>query len=541
MTWAGVVQGSVQVGYNGDFRVTSQTVDGTNSLSFSYDRDGLLTAAGALGLKRHAQHGMVDRDSLDTVKSAWGYTSRAALASYAVTSGATTLYQAAYTRDSLDRITSLTEAISDTTTTSAFTYDSAGRLFEVRRDGVLTATYEYDVNGNRTRLTTPSGVMTGTYDDQDRLTSYGTTSYSYGSNGELKTKTEPGVGTTSYTYDALGNLVAAALPDGTALAYVTDGQNRRVGKRVNGVLVQGFLYQGQLAPVAELDGGNQVVSRFVYASRLNVPTYMIKGGLTYRLITDHLGTVRLVVNTTDGTVAQRIDYDEFGRITRNTAPDFQPFGYAGGLLDSRTGLTRFGARDYDPAIGRWTAKDPLSFAGGDGNLYSYVANNPISQSDPYGLWTAGIGIGGSAAGWLRIAGSMQFTFSANGFNPVDWRFGLTSSVEPFSSASSAVGAANLGPTFSLSPNAQKPEEFNGWSATMGGSAGLGAVLGFDVSNLGGGPLNYTLSPGDGYVFGPYVAPAEVHFGASFSCGISISPRELLSAMLRLGRMLRGLE
>jgi RHS repeat-associated protein len=320
------------------------------------------------------------------VKSAWGYTSRGALAGYTATSGAATLFQTSYIRDSLDRITSVTESVgSDPATTTAFIYGSAGQLFEVRRDGVLTATYEYDLNGNRTRLTTPGGVITGTTDDQDRLTQYGTTTYTYGSNGELKTKTDPGVGTTSYTYDALGNLVAATLPDGTALAYLIDGQNRRVGKRVNGTLVQGFLYQTQLAPVAELDGSQQIVSRFVYGTRANVPDYMVKSGVIYRLISDHLGSVRLVVNTANGTVAQRLDYDEYGRFTQNTAPGFQPFGYAGGLLDNHTGLTRFGARDYDPATGRWTTKDPIGFNGGDPNVYSYVRNDPVNLLDPMGL------------------------------------------------------------------------------------------------------------------------------------------------------------
>jgi RHS repeat-associated protein len=126
------------------------------------------------------------------------------------------------------------------------------------------------------------------------------------------------------------------------------------------------------------------VSRFVYGTRSNVPDYMIKGGVTYRLIADHLGSVRLVVNTADGSVVQRIDYDEFGRVTRNTAAGFQPFGFAGGLLDDHTGLVRFGARDYDPISGRWTAKDPASFDGGL-NLYSYVEANPISMVDPTGL------------------------------------------------------------------------------------------------------------------------------------------------------------
>ena len=42
---------------------------------------------------------------------------------------------------------------------------------------------------------------------------------------------------------------------------------------------------------------------------------------------------------------------------------------------------RFGARDYDPRLGRWTAKDPLLFGGGDSNLYAYVAGDPINRVD----------------------------------------------------------------------------------------------------------------------------------------------------------------
>jgi RHS repeat-associated protein len=92
-----------------------------------------------------------------------------------------------------------------------------------------------------------------------------------------------------------------------------------------------------------------------------------------------------VVNTADGTVVQRLDYDEWGRVILDTNPGFQPFGYAGGLYDRDTGMVRFGARDYDPETGRWTAKDPIRFGGGDANLYAYVRNNPLSFVDPLGL------------------------------------------------------------------------------------------------------------------------------------------------------------
>ena len=46
---------------------------------------------------------------------------------------------------------------------------------------------------------------------------------------------------------------------------------------------------------------------------------------------------------------------------------------------------RFGARKYDPPTGSWLQKDPIRFAGGDGNLYAYVRNSPIVLIDPTGL------------------------------------------------------------------------------------------------------------------------------------------------------------
>jgi len=54
---------------------------------------------------------------------------------------------------------------------------------------------------------------------------------------------------------------------------------------------------------------------------------MVKGDSTYRFITDHLGSVRLVVNVETRAVAQRIDYDEFGNVLLNTNPGFQPFAF----------------------------------------------------------------------------------------------------------------------------------------------------------------------------------------------------------------------
>ena len=80
-----------------------------------------------------------------------------------------------------------------------------------------------------------------------------------------------------------------------------------------------------------------------------------------------------------------MDYDDWGNVSNDTNPGFQPFGFAGGIYDRDTGLVRFGARDYDPETGRWTAKDPIKFKGGDSNLYGYVLDDPTNFFDPSGL------------------------------------------------------------------------------------------------------------------------------------------------------------
>jgi len=144
-------------------------------------------------------------------------------------------------------------------------------------DGTLQSTYVCDGNGDRLSHITALGNTSGSYDNQDRLLSYGANTYEYSANGELQLKMNLD-GDTVYQYDELGNLLSVDLPDADSIEYIINGLNRRIGKKVNGALVQGLLYKDNLNPVAELDGAGNVISRFVYASNLNVPDYMIKSG-----------------------------------------------------------------------------------------------------------------------------------------------------------------------------------------------------------------------------------------------------------------------
>ncbi len=382
----GAVSGSLSMTYNNDFRVISDAVDGQPATQYTYDQDGLLVTAGQLIIGRAPRSGIITGTTLGNVTTAVTVDSLGHVAELRAAVGGTSLWTVDYTRDAIGRVTGLSEAIGSDSPSNGFTYDDAGRVLGVTRDGVQIASYEYDLNGNRVRETTPAGVITGQYDAQDRLVAYGDASYQYSANGDLQARVVGGL-TTAYHYDALGNLRSVTLSDGTRIDYVLDGEGRRVGKKVNGALVRGFLYAGAIAPLAELDGNNAVVSVFVYGTRPNVPDYLIKTGRTYRIIVDPLGSVRFVVDVQTGEIVQRLDYDAFGLVTLNTNPDFQPFGFGGGLCDAQTGLTHFGARDYDAATGRWTTKDPILLEGGDPNLYSFAQQDPLNRQDPQGTFS----------------------------------------------------------------------------------------------------------------------------------------------------------
>jgi len=386
VNWSGPVAGVVEWTHDDDLRVIGETVNGGFAAAFGFDDDGLLASAGELTLTRDTESGLLTATTLAQTGEAFSYSTFGELAFQQASAGGVPLFEVSYLRDALGRITERTETVEGVTHTYGYSYDLAGRLVEVTEDGVSSASYAYDPNGNRLERTTSGGTVAGTYDDQDRLLSWGTLAYTYTAAGELLTKTDTALSaTTTYQYDLFGNLRSVTLPGGTLIEYLVDGQNRRIGKKLDGVLDRAWLWQDQLRPVAELDGSGNVVARFVYGTRANVPEYMVKGGSTYRFFHDHLGSVRLVVDATTGAVAQRLDYDEWGRVLLDTNPGFQPFGFAGGLHDPDTGLVRFGARDYDAEVGRWTSKDPVLFEGGDANLYRYVVGDPMNGVDARGL------------------------------------------------------------------------------------------------------------------------------------------------------------
>jgi RHS repeat-associated protein len=403
VTWGGPVSGALARTLDNDFRLATESVNGASTVIYGYDGDSLPTSATVgsttFTITRdgvpNLGAGLVTRTELGTVTTTQTPNAFGELTGDSAVVGSTPVYSNSYPqRDSLGRILQKVESVqAGASVTYDYTYTAAGQLDLVKVGGAIVRDYDYDANGNRTSV---NGQLLGSYDAQDRLTSYGNTTYTYTPAGDLETKTQ-GAQVTAYSYDALGNLRHVTLPGGQSVDYVIDGQNRRVGKKIAGALQQGLLYSDQLRVVAEVDGSNQVVSRFVYGTKPNVPDFMVKGGVTYRILSDHLGSPRLVIDTATGIIRERIDYDEWGDVTLRqefdaigallpaSTPPFQPFGYAGGLYDTDTGLVRFGARDYDARVGRWTTKDPIRFAGNDTSLFGYVLGDPVNAQDPRGL------------------------------------------------------------------------------------------------------------------------------------------------------------
>jgi RHS repeat-associated protein len=416
VAWGGSagVQGTVAFGYDDLWDVSSVTVSSPASAgglvaNYGYDADGTLacvTPAAPVdgtcsqGLRvlrnlpgRTLTHVMAGAAGL-TSGYQWSDLGEATTTIHEWLDGATVreLGFAYAERDAAGRLTGVIETLdSGATVDIRYAYDRQGRLREVRRDGVVTEAYAYEANGQRTSAQIDGvSVSPIVFDARDRLTQYGDVTYQYDALGRRTSRTEDGQ-TTTYTYDLLGALRAVDLPGGSSpdIEYVIDGAGRRVGRKAGGILTQAWLYLDGLRPIAELNGAGELTRVFVYGDE-RVPALMVipagqANAGTYRILTDHLGSVRRVVNVATGHVLQALDYDAFGNILSDTNPGLQPFGFAGGLYDPDTGLLRFGARDYDPEIGQWTARDPILFAGGDSNLYAYVGSDPVQHTDPSGL------------------------------------------------------------------------------------------------------------------------------------------------------------
>ena len=295
-----------------------------------------------------------------------------------------------YRRDGAGRIV----GIDVPNQSNSYSYDAAGRLTAAHL-GHDTLTYEYDTNGNRLASTqiTPTGRTHSSlrYDEKSN---------------RLRSVTTPGASPITYTYDAAGNPISAGAwrydydtngrlhklyYAGVLRAeYVYNAQGERVQKALyaNGKRERTFFLYEQHQLIAEANEHGRVTREYLYLG--HHPAVMMAEGKVYWIHTDELGAPWAMTDSLQRMVWS-IDYEPFGTSHPNNDPDQDgdridlAIRQAGQYEDAESGTYYNLMRDYSPFLGRYLTSDPLGLAGG-ANSFSYVAQNPISRVDPFGLY-----------------------------------------------------------------------------------------------------------------------------------------------------------
>ena len=173
--------------------------------------------------------------------------------------------------------------------------------------------------------------------------------------------------------------------------YTYDALDRRISLNDNGTWIW-TVYDGH-NPYADFTGAGSLAMRYLDGGAIDqIFARTNSAGVTAWYLDDHLGSVRDLVSISSGgyTLLDHVEYDPFGNIIQETSSsNGDRYKYAGMEYDSVTGQYYDRARYYNAVTGRFIGQDPSSFAAGDANLYRYVGNNAIIQTDPSGLQSGG--------------------------------------------------------------------------------------------------------------------------------------------------------
>ena len=282
----------------------------------------------------------------------------------------------------------------DVQQTYTFTYDSFARMIDNRhyhgamlRDGYAERNITYDRNGNIKTLkrytTGNSGVdFTYTYEG-GRLKSVQGKEYTYDHCGNVA---HEGLEDLDITYNFLNlpwQIIRNRTKERIIYSYLSDGKKvLSVDPNGHGLLYVGSLVYNHLDwYTPELESAPFSGGRIEVSEGQNGKVYT-----PYYYVTDHLGSVRAVV--ADGEVLDKCDYYPFGKkwITPESGAPRSRYCYNGKEQQwaGMSGLLDYGARFYNPNIGRWLSIDPLAVKYANITSYAYLGNNPIRRIDPNG-------------------------------------------------------------------------------------------------------------------------------------------------------------
>lgn len=240
--------------------------------------------------------------------------------------------------------------------------------------------------------------------------------FTYDSNGAVKSAPDRGI--TAVTYDSVTGLTSSIAASNTS-TFTYNGRNLRSLEKYASVN-RLYLRAAESNPLRMRTNasGTDQDTYLIYGGN-GIVAFENPNGLFFPL-RDHLGSTRVVVNSANQ-VTERRDYLPSGQMMRIGGAASTQYLYTGHELDSQRGLYNFGARFYDPAIGRFYSTDPMSVD----SPYAYVNGNPISFTDPSGqsaswfdaLWTTAGTVGGAGAFVASTWYSTKFLFRSIGTMP----------------------------------------------------------------------------------------------------------------------------
>jgi RHS repeat-associated protein len=219
----------------------------------------------------------------------------------------------------------------------------------------------------------------------------GSTVRTYGYDAAGNTTSRPGTAATqTIGYDAEG--LSATITEGSAVSsnlYDADGD--RLIRRDPAETV---LYLGPTEVHRDTGTGTLTGVRHYVHNGMTIAV-RTGAGLSW-LIPDHQGTPLVSMDATAQAVTRHYQ-TPYGEARGTATPWASQKGYVGGVTDPAAGLVRLGARDYDPAVGRFLSVDPVLVPDDPQSLnaYSYADNNPVMHSDSSGLMLMAEGGGGS--------------------------------------------------------------------------------------------------------------------------------------------------